>query len=634
MEAASTVPAASETLRFAGAAELERLRTLDVDPVTRTRILADVCRINALSMIADAGSGHIGTSFSVLDVATWLLLEVCGDDDVCFSSKGHDAPALYSALVAAGRLDASLLRQLRRHGGLPGHPDIAATPQLHTNTGSLGMGIAKAKGLIRAARAEGRRRRAFVILGDGELQEGQIWESLATAARDGLGELCAVVDHNRLQSDTWVDQVSDLGDLDAKFRAFGWAVARCDGNDVGAVASALDGLLTAAPDTPKVLVAETVKGHGAVVFEPHDLPRLGTARYAHHSGAPDAGTYAAALAEIVARVDERLAGLGAGALRLDEVERRPPPPAPSATDDAPVRLIDAYGAALAHAAAADPRVVALSADLAIDTGLVALRAATPEQFLECGIAEQDMVSQAGGLALGGRLPVVHSFACFLTTRANEQIFNNATERTRVVYAGSLAGIVPGGPGHSHQSVRDIALMGCVPGMALLEPTTEEETAAALRWALTDAGGPVYLRLVSVPWPLGFPRPASAPLVAGRGTVVRDDGDVVLVTTGPVLASQAWAAADLVGGAALVLLPWLRDVDGAWLAGVAGDRPILVLDNHVLDGGQGVAVRAALPDRPIDVHGVVGVPAGGTNTEVLAVHGLDAAGIAARIEALR
>src|SRR5215208_6467685 len=125
---------------------------------------------------------------------------------------------------------------------------------------------------------------------------------------------------------------------------------------------------------------------------------------------------------------------------------------------------------------AEPRLVVLDADLVLDCGLIPFRDRFPERFFECGIAEQDMVSQAGAMALAGLLPAVHSFACFLAPRANEQIYNNATEGGKVIYAGSLVGIVPGGPGHSHQSVRDIALFGCVPGMALLEPTTGAECA--------------------------------------------------------------------------------------------------------------------------------------------------------------
>ena len=122
-------------------------------------------------------------------------------------------------------------------------------------------------------------------------------------------------------------------------------------------------------------------------------------------------------------------------------------------------------------------------DLLSDCGIEAFKAELPERFIECGIAEQHMVSAAGGMALDGMLPVVHSFACFLSTRANEHIYNNATERTKIIYTATLAGVVPGGPGHSHQSVRDISAIGSVPGLTAIEPCSEREARLAIRWAV-------------------------------------------------------------------------------------------------------------------------------------------------------
>src|SRR3954451_20484904 len=252
MEAATFAAGAPVRLRYVPPAELERLRG-DVGA------FADACRINALSSIMEAGSGHIGTSFSVMEILSWLHLEVLEGDDAAFSSKGHDAPAVYAVLAGAGKLDFDLVHRLRRAGGLPGHPDVDAVPAVNTNTGSLGMGISKAKGFARAARLQGRRRRVFVVTGDGELQEGQFWESLGQAANEGFGEITAIVDHNKIQSDTWVDEVSPLGDVEAKARAFGWATARCDGNDIAALARTLTDLLDGEPHRPKLLVADTIK---------------------------------------------------------------------------------------------------------------------------------------------------------------------------------------------------------------------------------------------------------------------------------------------------------------------------------------------------------------------------------------
>jgi len=622
------VPSAPRTarLRYVPARELERLRGLDADPVERAGAFADACRINVLYMVMRAGSGHIGTSFSSLDVVSWLHLEVLQDDDVYFSSKGHDAPALYAVLTGLGRLDFALIHKLRRLGGLPGHPDVGAVPQVNTNTGSLGMGISKAKGFARAARLRGERRRVYVLTGDGELQEGQFWESLPQAVNEGFAEITAIVDHNKLQSDTWISEVSDLGDLEAKAAAFGWAVTSCDGNDIADVGRALadmDG-----EERPKLVVAHTLKGAGVSFMEPHGLERSGTSLYGWHSGAPSEEEYGEAFAELEARLRGRLEALDAGELDLEEVVA---PPRPSS--GSPQKLIQAYGEALAAEAARDERVVVLDADLYLDTGLIPFRERFPERFIECGIAEQDMVSQAGALALSGLVPVVHSFACFLSTRPNEQIYNNATEHTKVVYTGSLAGLVPGGPGHSHQSVRDISALGAVPGMALLEPATEAETRRVVEWALREADGPVYIRLVSVPWEVPFDAGDPGPLERGRGRVLRQGSGAVLVAAGPVMLSEAWRAAEQ-NDWTVVALPWLRQVDGDWLAGVAGETPIVAIDNHYSDGGQGDAIQSALAGRG-RVHkvGVESVPACGTNQEVLAEHRLATDGIAAQVREL-
>jgi transketolase len=611
------------TVRYVPYAELERLRGLEVDPVERAAAFADACRINTLTMIEYAGSGHIGTSFSSLDAVSWLHLEVLRDGDRYFSSKGHDAPGLYAVLIGLGAIEFDKLFELRRLGGLPGHPDVRMTPQVVTNTGSLGMGVSKARGFVLADRLAGRRGRVFVLTGDGELQEGQFWESLQPTANRGLGEITVVVDHNKLQSDTWVSHVSDLGDLERKVESFGWAVARVDGHDLAAFSRVLAELEQAEPDRPKLVVADTLKGAGVSFMEPHALPKAETSLYDFHSGAPGPDAYAQGLEELVARLNGRLGRLGAAEVELRDRDR-PPSAAPAASQQ---RLIQAYSDALVAAGEREPRLVALDGDLRLDTGLVAFQERFPDRFFECGIAEQDMVSQAGAMALAGLVPACHSFACFMTPRAAEHVFNNASEGTKVLYHGSLVGIVPGGPGHSHQSVRDIALMGSVPGMAAIEPYCEAEVAQAVAWAIEHATGPVYIRLVSPPWPLGFDPPASD-LVEGRGTVLRTGSTGTFVCTGPVLVSQAWAAAEQLGDWGVIALPWLRDVDGAWLAAHAHGA-IVCLDNHVVPGGQGESVLAALPPDArarTTLVGVDRVPACGTNEEVLRVHGLDVAGL--------
>ncbi len=622
------------TLTYVPVQEVDRVRALPLAATDRAALVATLFRLNALYMIARAGSGHIGSSFSSLDLVTWLYLEEMRDADVFFSSKGHDAPGFYALLIGLGRLDPELLHGLRRLGGLPGHPDVG-TPGVAANTGSLGMGISKAKGMVRADRLAGHDRRFFVMTGDGELQEGQIWESLASAAAARMGEITVVVDHNKIQSDTWVTSVSDLGDLARKFEAFGWHAVRCDGHSPAALRETFAALARIG-DRPKVVIADTVKGKGVSFME---STALGPSEkfYRFHSGAPDDGAYARAVTELLAAANAALSGAGAAALTV-ETKPRPDRVVPTA----PERLVAAYSRALLAHAERDPRIVALDADLVLDTGLIPFADRFPDRFIECGIAEQDMVSQAGGFALAGLLPVVHSFACFLSTRPNEQIYTNATERRKIVYVGSLAGLLPGGPGHSHQSVRDISALSAVPGLELIQPASEDEVAHAVAYCLETAESSCYLRLVSIPCRVPYRLPADYRLERGRGVALTEGDDAVLFGYGPVMLSQAYDAAGLLRerhrfGLRVVNLPWLNLVDDAWLAAETdGIRDVFTLDDHYIQGGQGEMLGAHLAElgraagTRLRRFGVRSIPACGQNDEVLRAHRLDAESLAADV----
>jgi transketolase len=627
-------------LAYVGLASIRTLRAAAADPVLRAELLSDICRINTLYMIMNAGSGHIGSSFSSMDLIVWLWTEALNhpnggtlDADIYFSSKGHDAPALYSLLIALEKLDFDLIHRLRRLGGLPGHPDVT-TPFIATNTGSLGMGLAKAYGMARARRLANGAGRIVVMTGDGELQEGQIWESLQPIANERLGEITMIVDHNKFQSDAAVSAVSDLGALEDKLRAFGWSVSRIDGHDFRAIQGALDRQRMS--DRPLAIVADTIKGRGVSFMEG---VASGDQTYHFHAGAPSLADYAAAVRELTARVDTRLGGLGIQPLVLEQA------PLPTRiVPRNPERLVLAYGDELLRLARERPDIVVLDADLLTDCGIEAFKAELPARFLECGIAEQHMVSAAGGLALAGTLPVVHSFACFLSTRANEQIYTNATERTKIIYTGTLAGLVPGGPGHSHQSVRDISALGSVPGLTAIEPCNELEARLAIRWAVETNSASTYLRFVNVPLDLPYQLPGSYVLRVGCGVTLGSAGarrgtysnDVALVGYGPVLMTSAWEAAEQLRrdgiGASVINLPWLNRIDDEWVRDQLGRFPLIVtLDNHYVTLGQGVMIAAAVARNEIRAQivslGITDVPACGSNAEVLAHHGLDPRSIA-------
>jgi len=621
--------------------ELQRVRNLKCDGVERTRLFATLSRINTLYMIMQAGSGHIGSSFSAMDIVTWLYLNELrladhpdGDGDIYFSSKGHDVPGLYSVLIGLGRLDFDLIHRLRRLDGLPGHPDCE-TPGIHTNTGSLGMGISKAKGMAIAHRLQDKKAKIFVLTGDGELQEGQFWESLPSAVHQGFGEITVIVDHNKIQSDTWVSKVNDLGNLEAKFSAFGWYVTRCDGHDLEAFAACLDECRDIT-DRPKIIIADTVKGQG-VSFMAHTAMGKSDELYQYHSGAPDDESYAKAATELVATANVQLQTLGASPLSLERSPR-----SPRAIPKDPQRLIAAYSRALVAQAERNPKLVALDADLMLDCGLIPFKERFPERFVECGIAEQDMISTAGGLALRGMLPVVHSFACFLSTRPNEHFYNNATEKTKIIYVGSLAGLLPSGPGHSHQSVRDISALNAVPGLVLIEPCTESEVEMALHYSVNDVSTSVYLRLVSIPYDMSFNLPVGYRLEYGKGVALTAGDDAVMFSYGPVMLAQAVKAAQLLKkeldlGLRVINLPWLNRVDTDWLKdSVQGFEHIFTLDDHYERGGQGEMLTCRLSEQNEVTKnrfyriGIGEIPACGQNDEVLREHGMDATALADRV----
>lgn len=623
------------TLYYVAKSEFDRVLALPVSDEQRIGIFATLARLNTLYMIARAGSGHIGSSFSSLDIMSWIELRGRRNEaDVFFSSKGHDAPGLYNVLIATGRLGFDNLHKLRRIDGLPGHPDVHV-PGMAFNTGSLGMGVSKAKGLIQANRLRQRDGRVFVLTGDGELQEGQFWESLISAANNKMDELVVIIDHNKLQSDTLVAHVSDLGDLEAKLKAFGWHVARCDGNDLKAFSATLDACL-AVTGKPKIIIADTVKGKG-VTFMEHTSIDSDVELYKFHSGAPSAEAYVAGAQELIDLANRQLADAGAEALMLEVEERpqaAPPPPGQQ-------RLIPAYTEALLAQAAKHPNLVALDADLVLDTGLIPFRDAHPDRFVECGIAEQDMVSQAGGMARGGLLPIVHSFACFLSSRPNEQIYNNATEDTKIVYVASLAGILPGGPGHSHQAVRDISSLAAVPGLTMVEPSCEAEVGALLDWAINENDASTYIRLTSIPCDIGYSLPQGYEPQRGVGVTLAEGADVALIAYGPVMlpiALDAAKALDADGiGVKVINLPWLNIVDRDWLTrAVAGTRAVVTIDNHYVVGGQGDRIGdtlAAIADAPPLIRlGLRDVPPSGQNAEVLHMVGLDVDAVASNIRA--
>lgn len=233
-------------------------------------------RVDILKALHGCGSGHTGGSLSAADIATALYFYKMKHDpkrpdwkgrDNFILSKGHAAPLLYTILAHAGYLDAAELGTLRKLGSrLQGHPDSKKLPGVEISTGSLGQGLSVACGLALAHKLDKAPNRVYALLGDGELQEGQVWEAAMTASHYKLDNLCALVDNNGLQIDGPVAKVMGVEPIGDKWRAFGWHVQEIDGHDMAQITEALDKAGTM-QGKPAAIVCRTVKGKGCSLFE-------------------------------------------------------------------------------------------------------------------------------------------------------------------------------------------------------------------------------------------------------------------------------------------------------------------------------------------------------------------------------
>ena len=272
---------------------------------TDLKRIAAQARSLALDMVYRAASGHIGGSLSAMDILTELYFDQLRidpekprdpDRDRFVLSKGHCTPALYPVLALRGFFPTQRLEEFRHiDGSLSGHAEMKHVPGVDMSTGSLGQGLSAAVGMALAARLDQKDYRVYALMGDGEIEEGQIWEAAMSAAKYGLGNLCGIVDVNGLQIDGPTASVMPSEPLDDKFAAFGWNVVKCDGHDFDALSRAFQAARSC-PDKPTVILAATVKGKGVSFMEN---------QAGWHGKAPGAEQYELAKAEL----DAALAGL-------------------------------------------------------------------------------------------------------------------------------------------------------------------------------------------------------------------------------------------------------------------------------------------------------------------------------------
>tara|TARA_B100001750_G_scaffold201242_1_gene175896 strand:+ start:38 stop:913 length:876 start_codon:yes stop_codon:yes gene_type:complete len=263
-------------------------------------------------MIKIAGSGHLGTSMSAMDLFVWIkhfkypnkIKNLNSKNrNIFFSSKGHDVPAFYSVLYSLGILKLKDIIRLRKIDGLDGHPDTSIKG-IEANTGSLGMGISKAKGISWAKKKLGNKGNVIVLTGDGEFQEGQIFESLQTTSHQKINNLIVIIDHNKIQSSQYVKDIINLKNLQKKVESFGWHVERCNGHSfhqIDKVFKKFDKI----KNKPKMLIADTIKGKGISKIE-HTKIMKKNKFYNWHSGAPSDENYKEMMEQLIFKIKKSL----------------------------------------------------------------------------------------------------------------------------------------------------------------------------------------------------------------------------------------------------------------------------------------------------------------------------------------
>ncbi len=609
----------------------------------------DLLRFNTLLSVARAGTGHLGASLSMADLLAELyfrrghfdpVLAARRDRDIFVLSKGHAAPSHYAVLAARGFFPTARLDHLRRWGGLPGHSHVT-TPGVDGNTGSLTMGLSKAVGFAIAKQRFGLAGNVYTLCGDGELQEGQGWEALLSAASFACPQFYLVIDANKVQTDQYVDDILIYRDLPGTLQALGFTLTECDGHDAGSIRQAFD-LLDQVGDKPKCLLAHTIKGRGVSFMEHTAVLKQPGDRYVWHNKPPSAGQLAQAQQEILQRVSRIWPALGGAPPTVVTELKIPLEPAAAGIQGKP--LVPAFAAAVLQLARQHPHVVVLDADLEEDCGLTPFRQEFPDRFLELGIMEQHMCSAASALAALGYVPIINSYAAFLTSRSNEQIYNLATDKkARFLLVGHLAGVIPATPGMSHQAFRDIGSLRSIPGLQIYQPMGPEDCQGIVeRFGRGEVGPMLYLRVVMAPSALALPA-GDARLPVGHSQVLRAGRHAVLLSAGPVMLGEAMAAAELLAAEGLEVEvrnhPWVTAFDGKMMHALAGRKiPILVAEDHHRLGGLGEGFFAAVAQAGLTVSASAQValddlPDTGFRAEALAGMGLGREAIAGRLRQL-
>ena len=549
------------------------------------------------------------------------------DNDRFVLSKGHAAPLLYAAWAEAGAVSEDDLLRLRQiNCNLEGHP----TPRLSfvdVATGSLGQGICAAVGIALNARRIGSTYRTYVLVGDGESAEGSVWEAAQVGEQYALDNLCAVTDINALGQSRETQWGHDMGAYRDRWSAFGWHAIIVDGHDIGAILNAFNEA-SKTTGRPTMILAQTVKGKGVSFME-------GKVEW-HGKPVKKGNDLDRALAELEGQLNP---GASRPAIPSPPVHTRASvpigvptlPTAPAYELGSEVATRVAYGTAITALAKADPRIVALDADVGNSTFSQTFETAHADRFYQTYIAEQVMVGAAMGFASRGAIPFPSSFACFLT-RASDFVRMAGIGQMNVKLAGSHAGVSIGEDGPSQMALEDLAMMRSVPGCAVLYPC-DGVSAERLVEAAAGHNGMAYIRTSRPKTPVIYK--STDKFVVGGSKVLRESSkDVATVVAAGITVFEAMKAYDLLKSAGVFVriidAYSIQPIDRATMvtAGRHTGNRIITVEDHYAAGGLGDAVSEAVASEGLVVErlAVREVPRSGGSTELLEYCGISASHI--------
>src|SRR2546426_1715262 len=562
------------------------------------RELAAQLRVDSIRATTEAGSGHPTSSMSAADLMAVLLADHLrydfanpknpGNDHLVFS-KGHASPLLYAIFKAAGAITDVEMMTLRKFGSrLEGHP-TPVLPWVDVATGSLGQGLP-----IAAGNALGGKRpldapyHVWALVGDSETAEGSIWEAFDHAGHEGLQNLTAIVDVNRLGQRGPTELEWDMGAYAARVRAFGVDPIVIDGHDLAEIDDAPGRARDA--ERPTAILARTIKGKGVSFLEDKE---------GWHGKALDPEQAKQAIAELGGETRSRTFPVA----KPDRWEPRPMQRTGSIslkTYSEPIATRKAYGEALAALGAARKDVVVLDAEVSNSTHAEDFKKAAADRFFEMYIAEQQLVAAAVGMQVVDLVPFASTFAAFFT-RAYDFIRMAAISRANIRLSGSHAGVSIGEDGPSQMALEDLAMMRAVHGSTVLYPSDGNQTAKLVA-QMADRDGITYLRTTREKTGIIYDKGESFPI--GGSKVVRggSNEDRATIVAAGITVHEALKAVDVLAhediSVRVIDLYTVKPIDAETLADAAratGGR-IVVVEDHWVEGGIGDAVLAALADR--------------------------------------